>query len=191
MKRKSHNFHSKSLMLMLNQPWYLLNMWVFPKIVVPQNGWFILENLIKMDDLGVPLFSETAMWTFHRKRIGSRCRDSVPLFGFFSSCERSRPGSWQSKCCFCKTTHLSQQKSPCLTFWFPFWISKAGIKQKLTVEVHKTHPNKNHEYRTIPETKSLPMKIGHSKRKLIFQPSIFRCKLAASFREGKHRGLFV
>ena len=26
--------------------------WVFPKIVVPQNGWFILENLIKMDDLG-------------------------------------------------------------------------------------------------------------------------------------------
>ena len=34
---------------------------VFPKIGVPQNGWFIVENIIKMDDLGVPLFSETSI----------------------------------------------------------------------------------------------------------------------------------
>ena len=36
--------------------------WVFPKIVVPQNRWLIMENPIKMDDLGVPLFSETSIW---------------------------------------------------------------------------------------------------------------------------------
>ena len=38
-----------------------VSIWVFPKIVVPKNGWFIMENHIKMDDLGGfnPLFSET------------------------------------------------------------------------------------------------------------------------------------
>ena len=35
---------------------------------------------------------------------------------------------------------------------------------------------------TLPETNSSPLKVGHPKRKLVFQPSIFRGKLLVSGR---------
>ena len=40
---------------------------VFPKIGVPQNGWFIMENPIEMDDLGVP-HGTTIFGNIHRTR---------------------------------------------------------------------------------------------------------------------------
>ena len=58
--------------------------WVFPKIGIPQNGWFIMENPIKMDDLGVPLFLETPILKIDCKKKSFEQTCSCLLDLFFS-----------------------------------------------------------------------------------------------------------
>ena len=60
------------------------NMCVFPKIGVPQNGWFIRKTLLKfkIDDLGVPLFLETPMYNQTKVEI---CKMTISFhFGMIS-----------------------------------------------------------------------------------------------------------
>ncbi len=73
---------------------------MFPKIGVPRNGWFIMQNPIKMDDLRVPLFLETPIFTLVYIR--------TTIFGsyFFWG---SSPRGWKLGHWFQKQLHLSQE----------------------------------------------------------------------------------
>ena len=43
--------------------------WVFPTIGVPQNGWFVMENPIKMDDWRYPIFGNTHLLVISRVHL--------------------------------------------------------------------------------------------------------------------------
>ena len=60
-------------------------------IYIPQNGWFIRETPIKMDDLGVPVFLETPIY-FQPSAISRRITWMLPKL--LETIQQNIPTEW-------------------------------------------------------------------------------------------------
>ena len=117
------------ILRLTNSPWLWKPLiWVFPKIVVPQNGWFVMENHIKMDDWGVlPTGSPSSKRATKKKTYRFRF---PPWLG--SHNRWSYTNCWGS-CCW--PTEVRLQTSPAfslmmnqiITWWFNSWPSLAWL----------------------------------------------------------------
>ena len=105
---------------------------MFPKIGVPQNGWFMMEYPIKMDDLGVPLFSKTSIFILYSTKKG--CETAHPLD---RPLNLIRPRRWT---CHGLSSHWSCQRfgvemKPSQAIWCHFchlerwWVSEEDTKK--------------------------------------------------------------
>ena len=85
--------------------------WEFPKIGVPPNRWFIMENSIKMDDLGVPLFPETPISVSTRfPSDQTPCRSVFMSFGAAPKPLKPPAASRPSKADWHNTSFLQTKK---------------------------------------------------------------------------------
>ena len=106
--------------------------WMFPKIRVPQDGWFIMEKPIILMDLGVPLFLETPKYQnpccfFSKKMPFIHCESSTQQrwVVFFLKKKTSFSYSTKTPLIFPSTIHPSIKIffKGCRAFFRSSWLA--------------------------------------------------------------------
>ncbi len=164
-----------------------IHIWVFPKIVVPQSGWFIMENPIKMDDLGVPLFSQTFILIVSpatQKKLAASTELRSSKLWIFCLCWRSprKNGGPITLSGFgvsyayrrIRLRHPAPYLSLNKQLW-KTWIPPGFFERMLLSWMNHVHKIPNRAPNTLPETNSSPLKIGAPwKRRFLLETTIFR-----------------
>ena len=155
-----------------NTPWTNFDIWVFPKIGVPQNGCFFWKTLLKFkwDDLGVLFFLETSILEPPKSwRFRSVDFPDINFREFFGEPAVNFPG-----CISCFKTFVQFFYSPILPLLFFFahpiwknnissiWIISPIFRVKVKTSLNNCHLDGSVSIVLKPQFSPLKMKLLHS-----------------------------